>query len=655
MNTVKAAYKSLIDQFKPGGIDRALFTSFNFSSKFFERNVLPMLVDSELSDGAELDALQINDALRNTAVTVICDRSTNPKPKGSLRYGLLPVGLRYGFFHPKLIMLSGILLDGSYGVKLMVGSCNITLSGWGIHREVVGITDVGTQQAKALQPLLTWISDQANNLFSDYGGVEEGDIRECLSQWLTLLEAIDSLADNTPELYVRLPSAENESSFINDIFYLQQFSHCHIVSPFWSEYKESQVLVNQIGAENITLTPSINNKGEWSFPEKFRNEILAGNNQFGLSSFKNRDRYTHAKSLYAWDTQGQAVLVAGSANFTQAAMGSLTQGNVEAVLKYSIKHDKAWDRQFVDEKIDSINWTEQVDNDEHAPKLVPFDMLAVYDWKESRLKVRLHCTEEIFKRIKSVRFNQELLSFMLDTENLYVTNIQANLLGACPPIEVLYQDTADESSSFTVLVSQLNGEDDQLGYLPKPQLGKIIDQLRKLDPKVASRPNSDRSSENEEGGLDGEEIIDMEYDFFSIFQAIYKLKESYLEGGNKDKNPFDKHAPYSLALIYRALALDYEETKAVAKGSMDVYFIRYYIFLSELLDCCKQLQHLDGANESISIISDMKADIEVVDQQFMSLITSSPLLQQFLPHAVGKSLLAETLRSWFVEQLRGQY
>jgi hypothetical protein len=268
--------------------------------------------------------------------------------------------------------------------------------------------------------------------------------------------------------------------------------------------------------------------------------------------------------------------------------------------------------------------------------------------------VRLHCTEEVFKQIKSIRFNQELLNFTLNTENVYVTNIQANLRGVCPPIEVLYQDTADETLNFTVLVSQLNGEDDQLGYLPKPQLGKIIDQLRKLDPTIGSRPHSDRISGNEGGDLDGEAIIDVEYDFFSIFQATYKLKESYLEGGNKDKNPFDKHAPYSLALIYRALALDYEETIAVAKGNMDVYFIRYYIFLSELLDCCEKLKHLDRTEVSALLISAINSDIESVDHKLLTLITSSPVLNQFLPNGSGEPLLAETLRSWFFEQLRGQ-
>jgi hypothetical protein len=653
MNTVKAAYKSLVESFKPGGIDKALFTSFNFSSNFFERNVLPMLIDTELSDGAELDALQINDALRKIAVTVICDRSTNPKPKGNLRYGLLPVGLRHGFFHLKLVMLSGILLDGNYGIKLMVGSCNITLSGWGINREVVGITDMGTQQSKALQPLLVWLIRQADNMFSGTEGKEEGDIRVCLSKWHKNLDEIDFLSEDSPDLYVRLPSYENNRYFIDEVFAQKQFEYTHIVSPFWSEYETSQALIKKLGAKNVRLTPSINNKGEWSFPEQFKNEAKERKEQFNFSSFKQRDRYTHAKSIYAWNVAGQAVLVSGSANFTQAAMGSLTQGNVEAVLKYSLKHDDTWKTQFLEETIESINWTEQVDSDEHAPEIMPFDLLAIYDWKGHVLKVRLDCSKDVFKRINSVKFNKSPLDWTLENE-VYVASVKTKLRGPCPPLEISYQKDSVTPISFTVLVSQLNAEDDELGYLPKPELSKIIDQLRKLGPESNSGFNLVNSALSESESLDGEKEPEVEYDFFSIFQAIYKLKESYLEGGNKGKSPFDEHAPYSLALIYRALMLDYEETKSVAKGNMDVYFIRYYIFLSELLSCCKQLNHLDTTGDSASIITAMEADIAAVNQQFLTLIASSPVLSQFLPNSAEQPLIAETMASWFTEQLNGQ-
>ncbi len=654
MNTVKAAYKSLVDSFKPGEIDKALFTSFNFSSNFFERNVLPMLIDSELSDGAELDVLQINDALKSIAVTVICDRSTNPKPKGNLRYGLFPVGLPNGFFHPKLVMLSGILLDGNYGIKLMVGSCNITLSGWGINREVVGITDMGTQQSKALQPLLAWLIAQADNMFSGTEGKEEGDIRVCLSEWHKNLEEIEFVLDDSPELYVRMPSARNERHFMDEVFDQKQFEYSHIVSPFWSEYKESQALIGKLGAKNVRLTPSINNKGEWSFPEKFRDKAKERKDQFNFSSFKQRDRYTHAKSIYAWNAAEQAVLVSGSANFTQAAMGALTQGNVEAVLKYTLKHDDTWMKQFGDEEnIEDIDWVEQVDSDEHAPEIVPFDMLAIYDWEDHVLNVRLHCTKDVYKRINSVKFSKSPLDWTLEKE-AYVANVKTKLCGPCPPLEVSYQKDSDRLLSFTVLVSQINAEDDELGYLPKPELSKIIDQLRKLGPESNSGFNLVNAALNEGESLDGEKELEVEYDFFSIFQAIYKLKESYLEGGNKGKSPFDKHAPYSLALIYRALKFDYEETKFVAKGNMDVYFIRYYIFLSELLSCCKQLEHLDTTGDSASIIAAMEADIAAVNQQFLTLIASSPVLSQFLPSSAEQPLLAETMASWFTEQLNGQ-
>jgi hypothetical protein len=116
-NTIKNAYQRLLERFEPNTIGSVLFTTFNFSPGFFESNVLPLVGDLMAGSDDESSTTQINHSLGKTGITVVCYSNTHPGPKGHYRYGLLSVGLPHGFFHPKIIVVTGKLKSGKAASK----------------------------------------------------------------------------------------------------------------------------------------------------------------------------------------------------------------------------------------------------------------------------------------------------------------------------------------------------------------------------------------------------------------------------------------------------------------------------------------------------------------------------------------------------------
>lgn len=120
---------SLLEALETGsGFEAALITSFNVYFPFMEEVVLRRLHASgchyvlALMDGGQLAA-------------DLVDRSRNPKGAGR-RYGLLPIGCKSSF-HPKVA-----LLVGPRGARVLVGSHNLTMSGFIQNREITNVIDV---------------------------------------------------------------------------------------------------------------------------------------------------------------------------------------------------------------------------------------------------------------------------------------------------------------------------------------------------------------------------------------------------------------------------------------------------------------------------------------------------------------------------------
>lgn len=313
---MRAALTAMLDGFVQRRPDWVLFTTFNFSSAFFEANVLPLLSGSaveELAGSAE-NAKELNTILAQVRTLVVCDRSALPEAKGEYRYALMPVGLASGRFHPKVILMSGELAAGGKGLSLAVASANLSLSGWAVNREVVGVTEVAASHVDPLDRLLSWLEAQAKSRVAwlDAGeSREEGQPRIVLAKLRQALKA-DARPDRPgdPTLHIGLPT--DTTALIDALAAGGPWTQATAVSPFWGEL---DALCCRIGAEKMCFVPSIGRAGQYGFPLDTLSDASAD-----FLRFQNEaDRYTHAKALLLEGKQGN-VLAIGSANFTGAAL-----------------------------------------------------------------------------------------------------------------------------------------------------------------------------------------------------------------------------------------------------------------------------------------------------------------------------------------------
>jgi hypothetical protein len=657
-NTIREAFAELLNSFEVDGIESILFTTFNYSSTFFENNILPLIAAYPDTDVENMIDEQINGSLAAIKVAVICDRTTNPEPKGNYRYGLLSCGLTNAYFHPKIILIKGKLKDRMHGCKLMVLSANLTLSGWGLNREIAGSCLVGSQQAKELAKLLTWLSTQATKqTLSDENknttNVDEGD----LIAHLQTLQSFFSINDNfndypeEPELYIRIPSKNN-----NNTFFSRMLNNCSkplheftVISPFWSEAKDLSPMLNDIGCSTITLVPSIDLQGNRKLPKSIRNEFKKGFDCVSYADFKENDRYTHAKAIELNGEKGSNYLATGSANFTQAAMGNETLGNIEAMLLYNLKKPGQIAKQISTIDEESINWAEKNEADDTPPPIPPFQASASYNWKTHEFVCTVECNDVVLNNINSVTFSNKSLKKLnkIDQEK-FQRSLTINLAKPIYHFDINYHSNENENSTFRGLVTQWNAQDDELHYRPQPKLSKLIDQLRALDPNKPPGHGGGFSSKSGTTAKGEDDELDEVFDFFFIFQAFYKLR-GYFDK-HPDSDPFKPYTANSISVLFRAIKLE--------KPISNAQHIRYYILLSELKTTSDKLKEKHQSTESINLCTEINNELKQYEATFINLLKDSPMLEQLIGKKSSKTAskksstaAAKAILKWFKDEL----
>jgi len=615
---MRDAFQSVVDRFEPDCERLVLFTTFNFVPRFFEANILPLLVGDAVTDLAGVSETRhaINEELKKTRCLVVCDRSTRPEPKGEMRYGLLSVGLPHGRFHPKLMLMAGTLKEsGATGLWLFVGSGNLSLSGWAINREIVGTTPVASQHAEELIPLLSWILAQAEiQLGADAGVREEGDTRAILQTLLAHLREGQHLHPGypgMPTLHLALPFAP-QGELLSALTAGRQWSDATVVSPFWSDV---ETLVDRLGVERCAFVPSLTRDGAYAFPVSTLPE--QGECRYTFSKFGD-EQYTHAKALLLQDTDGQGVLCIGSANFTAAAMRRAVppgMSNVEAVLRYELQAGaNPWpafaslDRTQLD---DAAGMAEE----EQPPPLPPIDASVYYDWRAREFGGRLEVLD-----------NRACTDIVLEVAGAsHVFAAQPGLSQALPAIalrcirpvrsfSVRWRTTDGTQTSYFGLVTQVNAMDDQLQYEPRPRLDKVLELLRSLNPAIGDPSTRTRAARGSgDGGGDGEQNVDdVAFDYFGLFHATWKLRDYHrrLDAAGRPAAPFDPVSPYGVTTLYRAITLQPAQTLEAQIGR--------YIHLAEVATLIDEfgragIQPPDGS-PCLDINGEMAALIEPIQE-----------------------------------------
>lgn len=307
---------SILDVIKRGGYEASLITTFNATLPFYEEVVLRKLVGA----GCRHNVVLMD---RSQCAMSWASEATRPRLAGHA-YTLLPIGAP-GAFHPKLCILAG-----PKRASVLIGSHNLTLSGFGYNREVTNWIEVtGPKDAEgaalladAWQMARQWIEMElgkspdeileaalalANFISPLVINAKPPSNAFALMHWPSGPPLIDQVAERVPARVKRIG--------VVGAFFDRELA---LVSELARRWPEAEVVVGidpesvqMLGAPTHSVARYVDARDLWP---------------------KNQS-YLHAKAIYFdGGTQGSA-FVSGSANPSRPAwMGDVASCNVEAVL-----------------------------------------------------------------------------------------------------------------------------------------------------------------------------------------------------------------------------------------------------------------------------------------------------------------------------------
>ena len=303
-----------------GGYECSIITTFNAYLPFYEEVVLRRMI----SNGVRHNLL-----LMDHAQCVAALEQAPPRLNGR-HYTLLPV-LAKGAFHPKILLLLG----KKRGI-LIVGSHNLTLSGFGLNGELTNIVrfEVGKHEDslpifwQAWEALSEWVEQLCGDLPSTVN--ETLPVCRQFAPWLKNTETTD---DNPVQF---LASMHSQPSLWSQClrFIPEQPSRTTIFGAF---FDRKLTFVNTLREE---LTPAECIVGVQAKTVEAPRGLLTQKDLHVVDSSvlleaagkKDDSGYLHAKGILIEDDTKQ-ILITGSANPSAPAwLPAAGQGNIEAVL-----------------------------------------------------------------------------------------------------------------------------------------------------------------------------------------------------------------------------------------------------------------------------------------------------------------------------------
>ncbi len=304
--------KEIADQ---EGFYSAIFLTYGADLGFFEQAILRTLWTN---------------GCRNIVVAMDGERYTDTVAdmRGTTdwvgrRYVVLPIHLGYfKSFHPKMVLLSGEARG-----RLLVGSGNLTFTGYGHNHEVYSCLDWSLAQP-ALHPIFAsawrmikqindrWgYSDQANEMLRK---------TEYVASWLSQSQ---EPAEDTWLLHtVGIPLIDQ----ISEILAGERIERITAVTPFLDNAATAlEELYKRFAPTEVRLVLQDSKVvGEPGHIEGLRQAGMP----LSYYCFGSNDRYVHAK-IYLFETSASAYLLTGSPNLTRAAwLANSENGNVETAL-----------------------------------------------------------------------------------------------------------------------------------------------------------------------------------------------------------------------------------------------------------------------------------------------------------------------------------
>ncbi|NQX96568.1 MAG: hypothetical protein HRT73_01650 [Flavobacteriales bacterium] len=437
--------EALAEQIKDlGSIKRVWFTSFNLNLDFFERHVLPTIlqmdkpknrIDYELMQqriNGNIASTEEKEALNKLDIAIFADvrmyDASDLKRTAIDVHSINPTLLnnavnfsKQTLFHPKVIYLEA---DDGRAI-LGAGSANLTLSGWSNNQEVFAFRKIASsEQRKSVKaffsPLFTSINQTEQSTSIARKLYSEAD-----KQW----KFIHSFA---------------QPNFLDSLFKDSTKSGDHKLA-IWSPYfpadlpkfiSSLEAKIKQISGQSTPLLLFIS-------PDRVENKLIRTKWSDEIEQLQKLKKLTfynnaihkhencdlcHAK---VWMTPER--LAIGSWNFTTPGSNLLlgnetSHVNVEA--GFVFEHDELLDKQlgksFIADTSDFMN-QESLDKEGlEVPELLPFAIQVSFDWRY--LKYTVHLSND-----SSLLNGYQLL--LPDIDNLINVESLSNVTTEFPVIE----------------------------------------------------------------------------------------------------------------------------------------------------------------------------------------------------------------------------
>lgn len=307
---------SILDVIKRGGYEASLITTFNATLPFYEEVILRKLVGA----GCRHNVVLMD---RSQCAISWASEATRPRLAGHA-YTLLPIGAP-GAFHPKLC-----ILVGPKKASVLIGSHNLTLSGFGYNREITNWIEVaGAKDAEGAALLA-----DAWRMASQWIEMERGKTANALLEAaLALVNFVGPLVVNAkpsasafalthtpsgPSLIDQI--SERISTGIKRIGVIGAFfdKELALVGELARRWPKAEVVVG-IDPESVQLL---------AVPPTGVARYVNARQMWPTSQ-----GYLHAKAIYFDSGDDGSAFVSGSANPSRPAwMGPTASSNVEAVL-----------------------------------------------------------------------------------------------------------------------------------------------------------------------------------------------------------------------------------------------------------------------------------------------------------------------------------
>jgi len=240
------------------------------------------------------------------------------------RYILTPVELGgWQSFHPKLI-----LLLGRERARLLIGSGNLTFTGYGQNHEVFTCLDWTTEE-REFQYLFAEVWDMTQEVFERWGHSAEAEsmLRKAryVCDWLAVPS--EQRSDRAHLLHTLDSSLLDQCRAILRNHAIKSLT---ILAPFFDQEAHAlNMLYSEFEPEKVNLI--LQDKSVVGKLQAFERLKQAGA-PLELYQFKDSERYLHAK-LYIFESEMVSFAFMGSANCTRAAwLHPCTKGNMETGL-----------------------------------------------------------------------------------------------------------------------------------------------------------------------------------------------------------------------------------------------------------------------------------------------------------------------------------